>query len=85
MAARIARAKATVLARSNGDVDELKGVSIVVRLNVATVRLGGDVILSRENVARVVPQGRRSWELHFEDSPDVWTVTDEKRRCCGRA
>lgn len=83
MAARLARARATVEV-PNGDVlDKLEHVSVVVRNNVATVRLGGDVILEREQVARVVPKTRRSWQLHFEGSEDVWTVTDERRACCG--
>lgn len=80
MAARLARAKATLLTPTQ----ELQGVSIVVRANEATVRLGAEIVLHRAAVARVVPEGRRSWSIHFDGSPEIWTVTDERRRCCGR-
>lgn len=80
MAARLARVKATVVAGEHG---ELRGVSITVRDNIATVRLGEEVLLSAPGVTGVVPVGRRSWELRFEIG-ESWTITDEKRKCCGQ-
>lgn len=85
MAARLARAKATVVTAEHPD--GLAGVSVLVRNNVATVRLGTEVILERAGVARVVPHARRSWQLQFDQpasEADVWTITDERRACCGR-
>lgn len=89
MAARLARAKATVVIPAEepgAEPRELKSVSVVVRGNVATVRLGADVLVEREAVARVVPRARRSWTLMFDNPAgewDVWTITDERRACCG--
>lgn len=85
MAARLHRAKATV--ETGGDGQQMEGVSVSVRNNVATVRLGRDVLLERGEVARVVPRGRRSWTVTFDqptDDGDVWMITDERRACCGR-
>lgn len=87
MAARLARSKATVTTLTeDGEPRELQHVSVLVRDNVATLRLGADMVLRREGVARVVPLARRSWTLQFEDQSsdaDVWTITDERRSCCG--
>lgn len=86
MAARLARAKATVTVPPDDEHpggQELKGVSVIVRENIATVRLGQEVLVTRQVVARVEVLGRRSWALHFEGSDDVWTIVDERRACCG--
>lgn len=84
MAARLHRAKATL--ELPGD-ERLEGVSVSVRNNEATVRLGTEIVLQRGQVARVVPRRRASWTLTFDNpagDDDVWVITDEKRRCCGR-
>lgn len=86
MAARLARSKATVVippATPGDEPRELKSVSVVVRGNIATVRLGSEVLVERGEVAKVVPLARRSWQLTFTGSEDVWTITDERRACCG--
>lgn len=88
MAARLARSKATVVVppeEPDGEARELQHVSVLVRDNVATLRLGAEVLLTREHVTRVVPNGRRSWKLYFDggDESEFWTVTDERRACCG--
>lgn len=81
MAGRLFRAKATV----DADGRELAGVSISVRNDTATVRLGQDVLIEQGGVARVIPNGRRTWTLEFSDPAlGPWTVTDEARKCCGR-
>lgn len=83
MAARLARSKATVQI-GGAEPRELHGVSVVVRNEIATVRLGSEILVERGSVARVVPLARRSWQLHFDGTDEVWTVTDERRACCGR-
>lgn len=86
MAARLARSKATVVVppdEEHPEGRELQHVSVVVRNNIATVRLGQEVLIERGTVARVVPLARRKWELRFEGSDEVWTITDERRACCG--
>lgn len=86
MAARLHRAKATVTTGGD-DPQRLEGVSVSVRNNIATVRLGSDVILERSGVAGVRPEARRTWTLTFDDPAselDVWTIADEARKCCGR-
>lgn len=83
MAARLARSKATVTVPNGDQLDRLEHVSVIVRNNVATVRLGAEVLVEREEVTRVEVLARRKWALHFTGSDEVWTIEDERRACCG--
>ena len=85
MAARLARAKATVTIGADGR--ELQGVSVTVRNETIRVMLGSDVLLERDGVARVIPEARRTWQIEFHtptSDTDVMTIVDERRACCGR-
>lgn len=85
MAARLARAKATVTVGADGS--ELQGVSVTVRNETVTVKLGADTILERDGVAKVVPLARRTWQIEFHaptSETDQLTIVDERRACCGR-